>query len=161
MEALGVRPHHLDEEPSLSGAITWTIRQMSLLLLSIPVLIVGHVVFLVPYLGVEVADRTMAVTRDARSSIKFFAALLGYPPWIALLAGLSWWSFGWVAGMTALIGLPLLGLSTQWLREAWGYAFLAVRRYFTLRRSSLRRKLKKSRTAIAGTLEALRQDVLD
>jgi glycerol-3-phosphate O-acyltransferase / dihydroxyacetone phosphate acyltransferase len=159
LDMLGLRPRHLDQEPSLLGAARWTLRKLLQLGLSIPILALGYVVFFVPWLAVETANRFVDVPRDIRSTITFFAGLFFYLPWIALLTSLTWWAFGWIGGVAALAALPLLGVATQLLRERWGEAILGVRRYFTLRRSSLRERLRKRRAEIVRELDQLRERV--
>lgn len=159
LEMLKLRPRHLDAEPSLPGAIRWSARKLLQLSLSVPVLATGFAVYLVPYLGVIGVDRFMKVSRDVRSTIKFFAGIFFYLPWIALLTSVAWWQLGWKWGLAALAGLPLLGIATQLLRERWGEAILAVRRYLTLRKSSLREKLLARRRELARELEELRNRV--
>jgi len=161
LEMLKLRPRHLDAEPSFRGAVRWSARKIVQLGLSIPVLAVGYIVYFVPYLGVILADRLMNVPRDVRSTIKFFAGIFFYIPWIALLTTFVWWMFGWEWGVSAMVGLPLLGIATQLMRERWGAAILAVRRYFTLRKSSLRNRLRTRRGEIATELDELRQRVFE
>jgi 1-acyl-sn-glycerol-3-phosphate acyltransferase len=159
LDAAGLRPRHLDDEPSFFGAFRWMARNIVQLVLSVPVLVLGTIVYLVPYLAVVATNRFADVPRDVRSTIKFFAGLFFYIPWIALLTTLVWWRFGWPWGTTALAGLPLLGVATQLTRERWGAAILAVRRTTALRKSSLRKRLRERRHAIVVELDALRRSV--
>jgi hypothetical protein len=159
LEMLKLRPRHLDQEPDILGAVRWSLRKLIQLGLSIPVLAVGYVVYFVPYLAVITANRLIDVPRDVRSTIKFFAGFFFYLPWIGALTTLVWWHFGWKWGLAALAGLPLLGVATQLLRERWGAAILAVRRYLSLRKSSLRTRLLERRRQIAGELEQLRRRI--
>jgi hypothetical protein len=133
------------------------VRKLIQLGLGVPLLAAGYAFFFVPYLAVVAVDRAMHVERDVRSTIKFFAGFFFYPPWIALLTTLTWWRFGWGWGTTALVGLPVLGIATQLMRERWGAATLAVRRYLALRKSSLRMKLRGRRAEIARELDELRK----
>jgi len=159
LEVLKLRPRHLDQEPDILGAVRWSLRKLIRLGLSIPVLAVGYVVYFVPYLAVVTANRMVDVPRDVRSTIKFFAGLFFYLPWIAILTTLVWWQLGWGWGTAALIGLPMLGIATQLMRERWGVAILSVRRYLSLRKSSLRTRLLERRREIARELEELRRRI--
>jgi len=46
-------------------------------------------------------------------------------------------------------------MATQWLRERWGYAGRDVRRFFALRKASLRARLLARRRALAMDIDEL------
>lgn len=155
LESLQLRPRHLDRKPSITGAIRWIARRFSILVAGVPVIAAGSVAFAIPYALVSLIDRSQSITRDVRSTYKLLGGCLLYILWIALAAGVVAWRFGPLAGLAAGAALPLLGIATQWLRERWGYAMRDARRFFALRKSSLRELLLARRKAIAAELDAL------
>jgi 1-acyl-sn-glycerol-3-phosphate acyltransferase len=158
LETLRLRPRNLDAKPSLAGMIRWVVRRVLILIAGVPVVAAGTLVFVIPYAIVGFFDRRSSEPRDVRSTYKLLGGGLFYIAWIALLSVLTGWRFGPVAGLASALGLPLLGMATQWLRERWGYAMLDVRRFFALRRGALRENLLARRKALASELDALLRD---
>ncbi|MFA6958914.1 MAG: 1-acyl-sn-glycerol-3-phosphate acyltransferase [Thermoanaerobaculia bacterium] len=155
LEQLRLRPRNLDAKPSLVGVIRWIVRRALILIAGLPVIVSGTLVFVLPYAIVGFFDGRSTQPRDVRSTDKLLGGGVFYIGWITLLSLLLGWRFGAAAGLAAALGLPLLGLATQWLRERWGYAMLDVRRFFALRRGSLRDYLLARRKALATELDAL------
>lgn len=152
---LKLRPRHLDAKPSLAGAIRWTIRRLSILVAGVPVIAAGAALFVIPYTLVGLIERRKELSRDVLSTYKLLGGGMLYITWIAVIALLIGWNFGAIAGSCTALGLPMLGMATQWLRERWGHALLDVRRFDSLRKRSPRELLLARRRELAAELDRL------
>ena len=79
--------------------------------------------------------------------------------WIAILSMLGAFWGGPGLAVLLLIGLPLLGLMTLWLRDVFGASWRQARRYLLLRyRPQLRDELLQEQAELAQALDRLNRE---
>ena len=155
MAFLGLSPGALAGTVSLAQAASWTARRLPLVA-AIVVAGIGSVLFWPPYRLIGWRDRRQALERDVRATHKLLGGTVLMAVWVIVLslaAGVGW---GIVAGLVALVLLPVLGLATVWLRNWWGASWHQARRFLLLRRQpELRDELRAEQRAIAEALEGI------
>lgn len=163
LSAFGADPADLERRPRLRAAAGWLVPHLLFFLLGAPVALVGAVSLFVPYrLTGVVADISSREAPDVLSTAKLFGGLAIYLAWITLLALVASLAAGPRTGVLVFVGLPILGFLTQQIRERWGEAREAVRRYALLtRRSDLREQLLAWRHELAGRLDRIRTELAD
>lgn len=156
---LGLTPAAVNSRADLGTAIRWTARKLPVSgLLAGVVLLVGTVLFWVPY---QVTGR-VAVRfidgRDMLATARLLTGTLVFPLWILLLVILAGVMFGWTAAILSLIVLPALALATLSYGERWRSAMRDVRRFIVLRtRGRTMGELRQRQRALAQRLHALRE----
>jgi 1-acyl-sn-glycerol-3-phosphate acyltransferase len=163
--ALGVlrlRPEDLDRPMRTRAAIGWTIKVFGLLLVGGPIAAAGAVVFFLPYRLTDWLAMRPHIRHDRRSTWKLLGGAAIYLTWIALLSVAATWFWGPRIAVGVAVGLPILALITQGVRDRWSDSVTQARRYVLLRRKgSVREKLLRQRHDLGRKLDALRGDVRD
>lgn len=159
LSLFGLEPADLHAETNLRVAARWSVGRI-MLPLQVAVAWAGAVLFWAPYRLTAVAEKLASPDGASRASVKLVAGTALFSLWIALLTAAAWIGAGWLAGIAALLLLPLLALATLALLEkaddAWGDA----RRFFLLRSRARRLDELRSRQAeLALRLRALRDRV--
>lgn len=159
LDLFGLEPADLRAKTDLRVAARWTVTRITLPLLA-AVAWAGAVIFWAPYRLIAVVANLTSPDGSGRASVKLIAGTALFTLWIALLTVAAWIAAGWLAGIAALLLLPLLALATLALIEKAGDAWSDARRFFLLRSRARRLDELRSRQAeLARRLRALRDRV--
>lgn len=134
LRLLGMTPAELRTEVSLGEAGRWTLRQITLLRMLLPVAALGIVLFYVPYRLTAVLEARAKPLPDTRATYKTLMGGVLHIGWIVLLSAVAWWIGGWRAGLAALVLLPPLAVLTVAVVDVWRRSAGEARR-FVLRRA--------------------------
>lgn len=160
LDVLGVRPRDLDRRVRLHSTVGWVARVFGLLLVGGPISAAGHLIFFLPYQLTDWIATRPQIRIERQSTWKLLGGAVLYLGWIALLSLAVGIAFGPAWAIGAAIGLPLLALATQLVRDRWRAARVQAYRYLLLRRKGrVRETLLEQRSQLAQALDALRRDV--
>ncbi len=158
LSLLNLSPATLDSDVSLHAAAQWSWNRLPLFA-AVGLAVLGSVIFWAPYRLIRFIDRLLGLDRDARATRKLLGGVTIMVGWILLLAVLGAAQGGVGVGLALVLGLPLLGLGTQWLRDWWGDSWREARRYLLLRyQPALRAALRAEQTALAQELERINRE---
>jgi glycerol-3-phosphate O-acyltransferase / dihydroxyacetone phosphate acyltransferase len=152
---LDLTPADLNSKPNWTLAAGWTLRQLSLLAVALPIAVVGMILFSLPYFLTGSIEARARPLDDVRSTFKALVGSALFIVWIAALALAAGWLGGWVAAVTALVVLPATALITLGVIERWNSAQRDASRFFRLRRRKLIRPLRLEQEQLAAELDAL------
>jgi 1-acyl-sn-glycerol-3-phosphate acyltransferase len=160
LRLLGMRPRELHGAARLPGALGWTARQLAFFALGAPVAALGILVYWLPYRLTGFLESRSGRPHDVRATFKLLVGAGLHLAWTLLIAGLIWWRFGWLAGVGALVALPLAGMVALRVVERWTQAVADARRFFMrTRRPELLGELRERQRGIARRLHALWEEV--
>lgn len=157
LTVFGIRPADLHAPTSIRSAARWFARRVALpfWLLAASV---GALLFWLPYRMTDVLVTRMPTDGSGRASAKLVIGAGLFVVWIVLLSALAWISTGWLAGLAALVVLPVFALFTLSLLEKSSEALRDARRFFLLRsRRAVLDDLLDRQAALAARLGALRE----
>lgn len=162
LQRLGLRPQDLVDDPKRPGPVWWLLRRLPLGgVIPLIVLAVGTLVFFVPYHLTGIVERQARPPDDVRATHKLLAGSIVFPLWIVTLALVLGTAAGAIAGISALIALPALGLFTLGLHEQWREAGVEAARYLTLkRRRQMIEPLRERQRELAVRLKAVLDEEL-
>jgi glycerol-3-phosphate O-acyltransferase/dihydroxyacetone phosphate acyltransferase len=154
LSRLGLRPIDLSVRTDLPTSIRWAARRLHLLLpMAFVLAVVGHLLFLPPFVVMDWVIRAIAPDEDQRSTYK---ALIGAPlylVWILTLAGLSWWQWGPLSGSIVLLLTPIVGGLGMLIRERLRGSWSDIRQFFKLKsRGRLVERLKEDQSDLVSRL---------
>ena len=156
--ALDVRPGDLDVHYSFAGVARYAATNLAVLLLGAPVLLLGSLLWCLPYAGVALVARRVRPTPDLEATVKLLGAFVLYPLWLAGLALFALLQAGLGPALATLLLAPLLGLGALQLaahRERFRDDVLV---FFRLgRRTSVKALLARHRDELAAHIEELAQ----
>ena len=158
LAVLGLTPETLRSDTSLGTAVGWTWKRLPLIA-AVGLSGVGVVLFWPPYWLVGLIDRRQDLDRDVRATHKLLGGVAIMASWIVALSviGAAQWGVG--VGLVFVLGLPLLGFGTLWLRDWWGDSWREARRYLLLRnRPALQTALREEQAELARELERINQE---
>jgi hypothetical protein len=120
-----------------------------------PIAWFGAATFFVPYQLVRYAMSGDRLEPDVRSTHKLLGGLATHTLWIVALSTIVAFIGGRIAGLAALIVLPMAGLITLSVWKRWSTARTEVRSFVSLRRSrDARARLLGMRRDITLRLDA-------
>lgn len=159
LDLFGLEPADLHAETGLRVAARWSLSRFALPL-QLAVAWTGAALFLAPYRLTAAVVNLAAPDGAGRASVKLVAGGALFILWIALLTVVAWIAAGWVAGVAALLLLPLLALATIALLEQADEAWSDARRFFLLRSRTRRlAELRMRQAELARRLGVLRDRV--
>lgn len=158
LEMLGLTPRDLHRTPRALVALRWTITNLFVFGLALPLAVLGFIVFLPPQLLLDFAEPRFRLPPDRRASYRVLAGAATFGGWIVILAALLRELAGWQPAVFALAVLPLLGLLTLRIRDRWRDTVRDLRRVLLLAgRRDLRARLLARQAALAGRIRELRK----
>jgi 1-acyl-sn-glycerol-3-phosphate acyltransferase len=161
LDVLGIRAPDLDRRVRLHSTLGWALRVFGLLFLGGPIAATGIIVFFVPYRLTDWIATRPRIRLERQSTWKLLGGAVLYITWIALLSIGATFALGPRWGVACALGLPVLALATQFVRDRWRQARTQARRYLLLRRKGgVRERLLKERASLARSLDELRKSVL-
>ena len=156
LRALGLEPADLHAGTDLRAAARWSVGRLTLPL-EVAVAWVGAVLFWAPYRLTAAVVSLASPDGASRASVKLVTGTALFLLWIGLLTAVVWIGAGWLAGLVALMLLPVLALATLALLEKAGDAWSDARRFFLLRsRAETLDDLRARQADLARRLHALR-----
>ncbi len=162
LEVLGIRPHDLDRTARLYSTVGWAARVFGLLAIGGPIAAAGHAAFFLPYRLTDRVATRPGIRIERQSTWKLLGGAVLYVAWIALLSVAAALTLGPRWGIACGVGLPVLALVTQFVRDRWYQARTQARRYLLLRRKGrVRERLLEQRARLAGSLDDLRRSARD
>ncbi len=158
LELLAVSPDDLTSRYRPT-TVLWFVARNLLWLLSSPLVVLGFVLFAVPFLVTRLASRASGVSWDIQGTIKVLSTMLLAPLWLGLLTFLAWKFLGPVwAGVTLVGAIPLAAFTRIFVERRLS-ALHDVRTFFVLgNRKRLQQRLLEEGRAIASQVEALAEE---
>ena len=157
LSALQLRPGDLEFRPRPVLVARWILKRAVWLMVALPTLFVGAVIFFVPYQLTRLLDRLLRVDDVERATVKILGGALFYFLWMGILVVSAGVVINLRAALFCAAILPLLGLATLWLAERGVESFVQARRFLILtRRRPLREGLLSRRRELFQSLEKLR-----
>ena len=157
LTTLGLEPIDLDR-PLSRSVVGLNLRTIGLLL-TVPLALVGTVVYRLPYQLTKWMAENSSAPHDVQGTTKLFGGGLVFLLWMALLAGIVGWQVGWWPAVAAMVLQPPLALLTQSMWDRWMDFRVASRRRLVLgTRRTLGARLLARRRELAAEIEAFRLD---
>jgi len=97
--------------------LMYTVRQLLMLLLVLPVALAGMAIWMVPFLLTRYVAPRFRPKLDQVATYKLGAALLAFPLWLFALVTGTWLLVGGRAALAALLLLPVVGLAAVAWRD--------------------------------------------
>lgn len=154
--ALGLRPRDLHTRPPSSVAVRWTLGNLLFFGFTLPLALVGTLVFWLPWSLVQWAEPRFRLTPDRRATYRVLASTVACGVWVVLVAALALEFRGWQPAMALLLVLPLSGFLTLRIRTRWRTAIEDLRRFLVLRgRGDVRSGLLAAQRELAESIRDL------
>jgi 1-acyl-sn-glycerol-3-phosphate acyltransferase len=157
---LGLRPSDLEGTPGAGAVVRWGLRTLPAA--SVPAVIVaaiGSIIYWPPYRLTGIMAARASPEPGTEATYKALYGIVVFSLWTILLAVAAAAVGGWLAGLGALVALPLLGAAALAVIERWHAAGEDVRRFFTLRRRRARvAELRSHQRALAARLDTILRD---
>jgi 1-acyl-sn-glycerol-3-phosphate acyltransferase len=154
LDRLGIDGRDLSVHPGAGQVARFVARNVVALLLGLPLATLGVALWAPPFQAVRLLGRVRESSPDIQATVLLLSAIVFFPLWLALLAGLAWWQLGWIGALAVLVGAPPLGIFAGrfWPRraEAWEDAMVYLR---LSRAPLLRARLLAQRERIRAALE--------
>lgn len=158
LDVLGIRPRDLDRTARLHSKVGWFLRVFGLLFVGGPISAAGHVVFFIPYQLTDWIATRPQIRLERQSTWKLLGGAVLYMGWIALISLAAGIFLGPKWAVASAVGLPILAIATQIVRDRWSQARKQARRYMLLRRKGrVRERLLEQRGRLARSMEELRR----
>ncbi|MGH9456671.1 MAG: 1-acyl-sn-glycerol-3-phosphate acyltransferase [Thermoanaerobaculia bacterium] len=156
LRRLGLRPATLDIATRVSVAVRWVAGRVLPFAIVAPFLLVGLVLFFVPYRLTDLLAARGAGP-EVRASLKILGGCAVYIAWFVVLAVAAGIAFGAAAGLGVFVLLPAVGTATLAAAQWWDRTRREAKTFLLLRsRESLRQRLLARRAELASELERLR-----
>jgi len=139
----GAREGDVPRRYRLGPVLWYSLTQLLMLVLVLPVAVVGLALWLVPAKVSEWAVPRFRPKLDQVATYKIGSALVGFPLWLALLVGVAWLGWGLRAALVVLAVMPVTGLAAI----AWRDRQAAVREDVRIFRRA--RRLQRGRDRLA------------
>ncbi|MCZ6918563.1 MAG: 1-acyl-sn-glycerol-3-phosphate acyltransferase [Gemmatimonadetes bacterium] len=157
LERLRLKPGDLHRDVRIRAGVTWGLRR--LYLAGLPAFLVGlagYVLFRAPYQATDRLTRIVKPDRDRRATYNLLIGIVLYTTWVLALGAVATWRLGVLAGISAVLVVPVVGLIGLWTRERWRGAGRDARRFFLLRsRRTLIETLRQRQQEIAEGLREM------
>lgn len=155
LQRFGLRDRHLDWEVRTADAVRFAARELAIALLLVPLALAGLILFFVPYRLTGFAAARFTREHDVIATAQVVSGFLTYGAWIALLGAAAWYGMGRVAGIAALLALPVLAVASLVALEREAAVLDTVRSWLLLRRArhETRERLRRHRTELADVLD--------
>jgi 1-acyl-sn-glycerol-3-phosphate acyltransferase len=154
LRRFGLRDHALDWKTSRGDAVRFLTRELPLAIVLVPTALLAVVVFAVPYSLTAIVGRLQKHS-DVTASAKVISGTIFYFLWIAGWAAIAGSMRGMLAGISAAILLPALGLAGIFAIERELSALRTARSWLALRGThpNTRQRLRRHRAELADVLD--------
>jgi glycerol-3-phosphate O-acyltransferase/dihydroxyacetone phosphate acyltransferase len=142
------------------ATVAWFVLRNVLWLLGLPLVLLGLVLFAIPYAIPIAMVRLTRPEIDTEATVKVMTLLVLAPLWWALLTVVAWVQLGWGAGLATLVATLPLALFTRVFLERRASALRDVRMFLVLgSRKRLRERLVAEGDAIAAQIETVAEEL--
>lgn len=155
LSTLGIPVDDLGARYTPGGLARFALGNVLRLAVGLPLALAGGLYWSPPYLAARRIARSERYDRDVVATVGLLAALVFFPLWWLLGAGLLGWSVGWMGALALLLAAPPLGLFAIAFSERWLEASEDAAVFFRLlRMGELRARLVRRRDELAGEIES-------
>ena len=155
LRMLGLTDEQVRTRYGAGSVVRWLMRLVRMILIRLPFGLLGAVLHAIPYRIPRWLAAKKAEEPDQPASWKLFSAIVIFPVWWMLLAGLAWWRFGLEMVGWTLVVSPISGfIALLWLEsgltlyeQAKSFLLLPFRRTLIAELATRRETI---RTAIAA-----------
>ncbi len=160
MDALGMRPGHLEVRFSADRVCGFLVRNLFAIVVGLPVAGIGAVCFVVPYLLAREVPRRMSIDTDEISSFGVLAGLFLFPLWILGIAVGVNWLMDWPEAFASFVLLPLAGCYTLHFIRRGKASWRDIKVFMSFGRSrSIRRSIRAETAQVSEEIDSLQQIV--
>jgi glycerol-3-phosphate O-acyltransferase / dihydroxyacetone phosphate acyltransferase len=153
LRVLKMTPVEVKASASAAEAARWTFRQLTVLRSLLPVAAIGFVLYYVPYRLTGILEARAKPAQDIRATYKALMGAALHIAWTIVLAVVAGVLFGWIAGVAALVVLPVVAFLTVIVVDMWRRASGEARRFFVrARRGEALLELRERQRALAQRL---------
>ena len=158
LRRLRLKPSELHGNARAGDAVRWTFRQLPYSgVIPVLVTIIGGILFWIPYRVTGIVAKRTAPQRDTVSTHKAMYGIVIFALWTLLLAAVTWMVLGPLAGILAVLLLPMVGLAVVTFGERWRDAWGEAQRFILrVRRGDLIADMKQRQRHLAQRLEEIR-----
>ena len=161
LERLRIPVQDLDLEYRVAGVLNYALRNLTLLVIGLPLGVIGALLWILPYRFVPWLTARLTDHRDVFATYQILGGLLFFPLWLLSLSLVAYLLAAPWAGIACLMGMPLLGLFALAFQQWRSEVYEDVRVFLLLGfGKELRRRLVSERDAIAGEIARLRKPFL-
>ncbi len=157
LAALGMKdPAELDLRYRPSGVARFVARNLSAVLVGLPLAALGAIAYAPPYQAVRPLVAGLRPEADVVATVKLLGSMVLFAAWqVALSVGLVA-CLGPLSGLCVALALPLCGVYTHHFLERRADALRALRLFLRLPvEAALRRELRRERDEVRAEIEAL------
>ncbi|MDQ3521512.1 MAG: 1-acyl-sn-glycerol-3-phosphate acyltransferase [Gemmatimonadota bacterium] len=155
LAALGASPESLRRLPAGVTALRWTAGKAAIWLVAGPLLLLGSLLFWLPYRAPGSIVTRLGVSEELRATYKVLIGFVALVLWIGAAVVTLAWVSGAITGLAALVVMPLFAAATLVLRDRWHDTISTARRFLQLRRGrELRAALRERQHKLALRLTA-------
>jgi len=160
LAALGLTPKDLHRRPRSSVAVRWTLGNLLFFGFTLPLALVGTLVFWLPWTLVQRAEPRFRLTPDRRATYRVLGSTVMCGAWVLVIAALTMEFRGWRPALALLLLLPLTGFLTLRIRTRWRTAVADLRRFLVLRgHQDVRTRLLEAQRALALSIRELQNRI--
>jgi glycerol-3-phosphate O-acyltransferase / dihydroxyacetone phosphate acyltransferase len=160
LAALGLTPKDLHRRPRSSVAVRWTLGNLLFFGFTLPLALVGTLVFWLPWTLVQRAEPRFRLTPDRRATYRVLGSTVMCGVWVLVIAALTMEFRGWRPALALLFLLPLTGFLTLRIRTRWRTAVADLRRFLVLRgHRDVRTRLLEAQRALALSIRELQNRI--
>ncbi len=142
------------------ATVAWFVLRNLLWMVGLPFVLVGIVLFFVPYWIPILMVKLTRPDVDTEATVKVVTLLVLAPVWWAVLTGVAWVQLGWAVGLGVLTTTLPLALFTRVFLERRASALRDIRIFLVLgSRKQLKERLLAEGDAIATELESVVQEL--
>jgi len=154
LQRFGLQDSVLDWNTSFGDAIRFTIRELPLALVLVPVAAAAMLVFAVPY-ALTAASARLQKDTDVTATAKVIGGSVFYALWNVIVSVTAGKLFGSPAGWLTATSLPLLAGAGLFAIERESSALRTARAWLSLRgaHSNTRKRLRRHRAELADVLD--------
>ncbi|MDH3270381.1 MAG: 1-acyl-sn-glycerol-3-phosphate acyltransferase [Gemmatimonadota bacterium] len=151
---LGVREGDVPSRYRTTSVLRYTVVQLTMLLLVLPVAIVGTVYWFVPFLATRWIARRFKPKLDQVATYKLAVASLAFPTWLIATLLLAFFASGWTMALLLALALPVTGLAAVAWRDRQEVVLEDVRVFLrATRRSTSRERLAELRAQLVREID--------
>lgn len=156
LRSLGVAEGELPPRFAPLGVLRYTLTQVFILLVGLPVAAIGTVAWYLPFTSPRVTLTVYRPAYEAVASMKLATALLAFPLMYALWLAVAWLGGGLIPLVLAAVALPITGLVALRWRDRWSRLREDARIFWrAIRQKELRDQLVNRRRALVAEFDEL------
>jgi len=158
LRLLGLTDEEVRAQYGVGSVVRWLMRLVRTIVIRLPLGLLGAILHAIPYRIPRWLAERNAEENDQPASWKLFSAIVVFPVWWLLLAGLAWWRFGIEMAAWTIVVAPISGfIALLWLES--GITLFEQAKAFLLlpRRRALLAEVSSRREAIRAKLAEFEQ----